>query len=139
MISFVVTGKPKALQRHRSTRRGIIYDPSKKDKQVMWQKISKFKPKTPLKEQIYLKLIFYMPRPKYHYRTGKYKNQLKEQYVDVAYHCVKPDLDNLIKMIADVVQGKNRMIVDDSQICMLQAEKIYSKNPRTEVVIQEIT
>ena len=139
MISFVVTGKPKALQRHRSTRRGIIYDPSKKDKQVMWQKISKFKPKTPLKEQIYLKLIFYMPRPKYHYRTGKYKNQLKEQYVDVVYHCVKPDIDNLIKMVADTRQGSKRMIVDDSQICMLQAEKIYSKNPRTEVVIQEIT
>ena len=139
MISFVVTGKPKALQRHRSTRRGIIYDPSKKDKQVMWQKISKFKPKTPLKEQIYLKLIFYMPRPKYHYRTGKYKNQLKEQYVDVVYHCVKPDIDNLIKMVADTIQGRKRMILDDSQICMLQAEKIYSKNPRTEVVIQEIT
>ena len=31
------------------------------------------------------------------------------------------------------------MIVDDSQICMLQAEKIYSRNPRTEVVIQEIS
>ena len=138
MISFIIKGKPKALKRHRSTRKGIMYDPSKKDKQEIWMQIAKNKPKQPLKGQIYLKLIFYMPRPKNHYRTGKYKHLLKDRFIDVEHHIAKPDIDNLIKMIADTIQGKRRIIYDDSQICRLQAEKLYSKKPRTEVVIQEI-
>ena len=80
-----------------------------------------------------------MPRPKNHYRTGKYKHLLKDRFIDVEHHIAKPDIDNLVKMIADTIQGKKRIIIDDSQICRLQAEKLYSKKPRTEVVIQEIT
>ena len=138
MISFTILGKPIALQRHRSTRRGIMYDPSKKDKQAIWLQIAKYKPKTPFKEQIYLKLIFYMPRPKHHFRTGKYKHQLKDKCKEIVYHTAKPDVDNLVKLIADTIQGKDRMIVDDSQICMLQAEKIYGETPMTEAIIEEI-
>ena len=139
MISFIISGKPIALQRHRSTRRGIMYDPSKKDKAAIWLQISKYKPQEPYINPIYLKLIFYMPRPKNHYRSGKYKHLLKDRFIDIEHHIAKPDTDNLVKMIADTIQGKKRMIRDDSQICKLQAEKLYSKNPRTEVVIQEIT
>ncbi len=135
LISFTLKGKPKALKRHRSTRNGRMYDPSHKDKKQMWLQIAKYKPKKPLSGDIYLKVIFYMPRPKNHYRTGKFSHILKDNMPEK--HSIVPDLDNLVKMLADVIQGKDRMIVDDSQICMLQAEKIYGK-PRTEVVIQEI-
>ena len=81
-----------------------------------------------------LKLVFFMPRPKSHYRTGKYKHILKDNMPE--RHSITPDLDNLVKMVADIIQPQ--MIVDDSQICMLQAEKIYGK-PRTEVIIEEIS
>ena len=81
-----------------------------------------------------LKLVFFMPRPKNHYRTGKYKHLLKDNMPE--RHSITPDLDNLVKMVADIIQPQ--MIVDDSQICMLQAEKIYGK-PRTEVIIEEIS
>ena len=112
-----------------------MYDPSSKDKKEIWLQIAKYKPKQPLKGDIYLKLIFYMPRPKNHYRTGKYSHLLKDDYKDVVWHSIKPDLDNLVKMIADIIQPQ--MICDDSQICILQAEKKYGE-PRTEVTIEEI-
>ena len=139
MIEFTIKGKPKALKRHRSTRTGRMYDPSAKDKKQIWLQIAKFKPKTPLAGDIMLKLVFTMPRPKSHYRTGKFKHLLKDDYEHIVNHTFKPDIDNLVKLIADVVQGKDRMIVDDSQICMLQAEKIYGSSPMTEVVIEELS
>ena len=115
-----------------------MYDPSSKDKKQMWLQIAKFKPKHPLAGDIMLKVIFYMPRPQSHFRTGKYKHLLKNDVPE--RHSITPDLDNLVKMLCDTIQGKkDRMIVDDSQICMLQAEKIYDTEPRTEIIIEEIS
>ena len=138
MIEFAIKGKPKALKRHRSTRTGRMYDPSAKDKKQIWLQIAKFKPKTALAGDIMLKLIFTMPRPKSHFRTGKFKHLLKDGYEDIINHTFTPDLDNLVKLVADTIQGQDRMIVDDSQICMLQAEKVYGEFPMTEVVIEEL-
>ena len=136
MIKFTIIGKPKALKRHRSTRSGRMYDPSSKDKKDIWLQIAQYRPKTPFAGDISLKLVFVMPMPKSWYRTGKYSHLLKDKFKGITYHSFKPDLDNLVKMIADIIQPQ--MIVDDSQICMLQAEKIYGK-PRTEVIIEEIS
>ena len=136
MISFTITGQPVALKRHRPSARGGYYDPSSKDKKQIWLQIAKYKPKQPFAGDIYLKVVFYLKRPKSHFRTGKYSHLLKDAYKDMVYHSFTPDLDNLVKLIADIIQPQ--MIIDDSQICMLQAEKMYSTNPRTEVVIQEI-
>ena len=137
MISITITGQPIALKRHRVARNGRMYDPSFNDKKQIWLQIAKFKPKQPPKGDIYLKVIFYFKRPKSHYRSGKYSHLLKDAYKDVVYVKSRPDLDNCVKLIADIIQPQ--MICDDSQICMLQAEKMYSTNPRTEVVIQEIS
>ena len=115
-----------------------MYDPSAKDKKQIWLQIAQFKPKRPLAGDIMMKLIFTMPRPLSHYRTGKFKHLLKDGYEDIINHTFTPDLDNLVKLICDTVQGKDRMIVDDSQICMLQAEKIYGEFPMTEVIIEEL-
>ena len=79
-----------------------------------------------------------MQRPKSHYRTGKYKQLLKDGCKDIVYHSKKPDLDNLVKLILDLCSGENKMICDDNQVCMLFAEKKYAEIPRTEVTISEI-
>ena len=102
----------------------------------MWLQIAKYKPKQPLEGNIYLKVIFYMSRPKSHFRTGKYAHLLKDVYKDVNYVKSRPDLDNLAKILLDVIQPQ--IICDDSQICILQAEKKYGQPSRTEVIIQEI-
>ena len=136
MIKFTIHGKPKALKRHRPSARGGYYDPSSKDKKQIWLQIAKWKPKMPFAGDIMIKLMFTMPRPKNHYRTGKFKHLLKDNVPE--YHSYTPDLDNMVKMICDVIQGKGRMICDDSQICMLQAEKVWGFTGKTEVVIEEI-
>ena len=81
-------------------------------------------------------MAFYMPRPKSHYRTGKYSHLLKESCKDIINHSVTPDLDNLIKYISDVMN--KGFYKDDSQICSIQAEKKYSDPARTVVIIEEI-
>ena len=136
MIEFTIYGKPIALKRHRSTRSGRMYDPSAKDKKKIWVKIAKYNRSLPLTDEIMIQLLFVMERPKSHYRTGKFKHLLKDDIPE--YHSYTPDLDNLVKMICDVIQGKDRFIVDDSQICRIQAEKIYGEKPRTEVIIEKI-
>ena len=136
MISFTITGNPIPLKRHRVSKNGGMYDPSSKDKKQVWLQIAKYKPKRPFAGDIMIKLVFTMERPKNQYRTGKYKHLLKDNVSE--YHSYKPDLDNMVKLICDVIQGKDRMICDDSQICMLQAEKVWGIKGKTEVVIEEI-
>ena len=142
MICFTIPGKPTALKRHRISARGGMYDPSSTDKKKIWLQIARFKPKRPLAGDISLKVTFYKPRPKSHYRTGKRSHVLKAKAP--IYHSIKPDLDNLVKLISDCI-GNRTFIVDDSQICALSAIKVYSNNleiyndhPRTEVIIEEI-
>ena len=135
MIDFTIPGKPKPLKRHRVAKYGRMYDPSHADKKEMWLQIAKYKPKSPLTGNILLKATFYMERPKNHYRTGKFKHILKEDAP--IRHGIRPDLDNLLKMVVDVLQPQ--FIHDDSQICVILAEKEYGKPARTEVTIEEIS
>ena len=114
-----------------------MYDPSSKDKKQIWLQIAKFKPRTPLAGDIMLKLIFHMPRPKSHYRTGKYKHLLKTDAP--FFHSSTPDLDNIVKLVADALNGV--FYKDDSQIAQLKAEKIYctpSEKPKTEIHIEQL-
>ena len=117
-----------------------MYDPSKKEKAAMWRQISKHKPATPMTGAIQLDVDFYFKRPKSHYRTGRYKDLIKDDYKNKLHKISRPDLDNCIKMIADVIQGENRIITDDSQISIINARKWYATNnqPRTEITIKEI-
>ena len=80
-----------------------------------------------------------MPYPKawFKQKAGKPSDILKDKYKNIKLHSIKPDLDNLVKMIADIIQPQ--MICDDSQICILQAEKLYAEIPRSEITIEEIS
>jgi Holliday junction resolvase RusA-like endonuclease len=55
---------------------------------------------------------------------------------ETTWHIKRPDLDNVIKAIAD---GSNKIAFhDDSQICRIIAEKHYSETPRVEVKLEEM-
>ena len=136
MVEFTVIGNPKALKRHRHFKFGT-YDPSKKDKKEFYLISINNKPKVALSGDLFLDLKFYMDRPKSHYRTGKYKDLLKPS-APRYYHSQKPDIDNLVKLVADAIQGDDRFILDDSMICSLRASKMWisqGEDPRTEVSI----
>ena len=137
MISFTVYGNPKALQRHRTfmkNGRRINVDPSKADKADFLIQALNHRPEQPITGPIRLTVLFAMPRPKSHYRTGKFKTILKPSAPH--RHTSKPDLDNMIKLVKDALNGV--FYKDDSQICIITANKTYSNTPQTIVYIEEV-
>jgi Holliday junction resolvase RusA-like endonuclease len=131
-----VEGTPKPQKRHRtSSKNGFTrsYDPSSKDKSIFEKLLLQSKHKK-LTGAISLSLTFYMPRPKHHFRTGKYKHKLKAK--SPVLHINKPDIDNLIKFVLDC--GNGILWKDDSSISQIEAVKIYSKYPRTEIEYWEV-
>ncbi len=132
-MKIIIPGKPKAQMRHKFGR-GFVYDPSKKDKANFFLIAKQFAPKQPLEGDICLKARFYMPRPKNHYRGGKFAGILKD--TAPMLHTVRPDIDNLLKFIMDALNIEGVFYGDDSIICQIYAEKIYDENPRTEITLE---
>ena len=130
---FIVDGIPRQQQRHRSAKWGGVYDPSAKDKKALMPKLKPYIPKQPMQGALMVQLVFYMPRPKKHYRTGKFKHELKKDAP--LQHINKPDGDNLAKLVLDVMENAG-FYKNDSQVSKLQIEKYYDKQPRTEIHIK---
>jgi Holliday junction resolvase RusA-like endonuclease len=131
MIEIIVPGNPIALKRHRHTHSGHTYDPSKADKNDFLSKSLEWMPKTPIEGVISMVLEFYIARPKSHYRTGKFSDEIKG--TSPVHKVSRPDLDNYIKFVFDAL---NKVFyVDDSQITHVDAYKHYSQNPKTIVRI----
>lgn len=128
-ITFVIEGTPKAQKRHRFGR-GYIYDPSKKEKQDIRALVGAIN-LNKTEDAVTIAITFYMPRPKKHYRTGKYAGILKETAPDL--HTSKPDLDNMIKFYMDALNGLAWK--DDAQVVGIMTNKIYDETPRTEITI----
>jgi len=124
--------KPISQQRHKVRRAGnrvFMYDPSSKDKAKFKQEAVEFAPKQPLEGPISVSMVFHMPRPKSHYRSGRYSHLLKDNAPEV--HTSKPDLDNIIKFYLDAMTGM--FWKDDAYVCMIEASKTYSKQGIVEI------
>jgi Holliday junction resolvase RusA-like endonuclease len=133
VLSLIIKGKPISQKRHRHTKKGFTYDPSKPEKKEFISKIEK-KPKKPFKGYIHLQVYFYIPYPKKYYRTGKYSDQLKD---GAPYYCIaRPDVDNYLKFVMDCLNGI--MYEDDSQVVNVEATKMYSTEPQTIIIIKEM-
>lgn len=71
-------------------------------------------------------ITFYMPRPRYHFRTGKRSHELRPNaptYVDK-----KPDKDKLERATSDALTSSG-VIRDDAQIASGFVEKRYADGP----------
>jgi Holliday junction resolvase RusA-like endonuclease len=79
-----------------------------------------------------MSLIFDMPRPKCHYRTGKRSAELKDNAP--AYHAGRPDATKLTRAVEDALTG----IVwrDDSQVAEQHVIKRYGEHPGVTVEIK---
>ena len=53
------------------------------------------------------------------------------------YHLKRPDVDNLLKLVCDALNGVAWK--DDSDIASIFAVKGYSEHPRTEIEIKYLT
>lgn len=142
MIKITIHGEPRALQRHRTAVMSGCqkqYDPQAKKKVItrsyLFAERQKVEwPYTGSKEKsgenvwttaFDLTINFYCYRP-------PSMRSLAEEDLNKIPHTRKPDLDNLIKYILDC--GNKILWHDDAEICKITAAKIWSKQPRTEIV-----
>ena len=90
---------------------------------VKWQAMEKRgEDTTPLQGPIRVVLNFVMPRPKNHYRTGKFSDALKDG-APGRYHFKTPDLDKLCRSTLDALKGV--LWEDDCQVSILMSVKVW--------------
>jgi len=133
MKTYTISGKPISLLRpHLSTTyRPHVYDPQKDLKEEAQLELSLQHKKLELIEgPMHLDVTFFMQIPASYRQTQKDSLHLEK-------HSKRPDLSNLIKYAEDVAQGI--IFHDDAKIQKITAQKIYSKQPRTEFTITEIS
>ena len=76
--------------------------------------------RSPLTTPISVSLTFHFARPKSHYRTGKFKDQLKASAPEL--HDKTPDVDKLIRLMLDALTIAG-VVKDDSQVFAVRGEK----------------
>ena len=81
-----------------------------------------------------LLVTFTFPRPRSHYRTGKYAHELRPGAP--AYVAKMPDLDKLIRSTADALTGV--VWRDDAQVARIVTAKVYGQRPGAHIVIREV-
>ena len=137
-IIFEIKGKPVPQPRHRMTwRKGsppFAYDPGKENKIDFLLQAKQYAPKKPYEGPVYLKVVLRLPRPKKHYRTGKYAHILKSDAPK--WHTSHGDWDNFGKFISDALNGV--FWKDDRQIAMAEVQKIYHNDVSTLIHIMEL-
>jgi len=134
--TITINGRPIAKQRPRFARigKGVHTYSAQAAEEGRWILEAQQQVKKPLAGPLTLSLVFAMPRPKHHYGTGKNLGKLKDSAP--LWHTGKPDLDNLAKFVKDCLNGVAWQ--DDSQVCRLVAQKVYSDKPQTVVCIEPV-
>jgi len=87
----------------------------------------RFEEKVPLD----IRIIAYYPIPK---STSKKRRQMMIEHT--IRPTVKPDLDNVAKLVYDALNGVAWH--DDNAIVDTQVRKFYSENPRVDVIIRKV-
>lgn len=82
-------------------------------------------------EPVHVAIVFVMPRPKSHTReNGSLRDSAPR------FHKAKPDIDNLVKLVFDVITRSERVWHDDSQVIACLAEKKYAaSNERSGAIV----
>ena len=116
MIRFRVPLRPKPLKRHRLGKRNRVYDPNVAEKE-RWirsalQQVSTTNPTSsspitspqvqpqvqPIQGPVKVHLCFNLKRPQSHYRTGRFKSELKADAPKLPTSKYYGDIDNLAKV-----------------------------------------
>lgn len=133
MRQFIVPGTPVAKGRPRVTKWGA-YTPEKTvnyENLVQFSYIEKYKDVDPLEGYLKIEMYFFMPILE---STSKKRKKLMVERKILPDK--KPDLDNMMKSIADSLNGI--AYKDDKQILEAHIYKFYAEEPRAEVIITKI-
>ena len=148
-LSFTVEGLPapqgsKRAFNHRHTGRVVMIE-SAGDRLKVWRQAVTLKARSVAAQQawespaaVWADLVFYLPRPKSHYRTGRYAGQLKPSAP--VHHVTKPDGDKLTRATFDSLTDAG-VIPDDSAIVGYTTMKTYADHHPTgaRITIKETT
>lgn len=85
----------------------------------------------PFTGPVLVELVFTMPRPQAHYRTGAFAGELREDAP--RFHSHRPDLDKLARAVLDALTGP--AFADDGQVAELVARKMYGAEAGVVVAI----
>lgn len=88
-------------------------------------------------EYLRVSLMFAIKRPKSHYRTGRFSEELKP---DAPVYCNKyPDIDKAARAILDSLKVAGA-ITDDSQVVQLHCRKTYAtvSEPGVIIAVREV-
>ncbi len=135
MIIFTIDGEPKGKGRPRFTKSGNTYTPKETSEYETLAAIaykSKSKGEYFDKDvQIRMVIVAYYSIPK-----TVSKKKCEQMVLTEIRPQKKPDLDNVIKIIMDALNGV--AYHDDAQIVSVEAHKFYSLHPRVEVAVGSI-
>jgi len=76
----------------------------------------------PIDSPIRLEIMFFLPRPKYHFGTGRNAGKLKP--ASPRQHITKPDVTKILRCTEDALTGI--LWVDDCQVCFTTIGKAYA-------------
>lgn len=131
MRVYVIPGNPISLKRPRfSSATKRMYNPQRNEMLILSIGLQSQHDDEPLFEgPLHMDVTFFMPIPS---KTSK----KAKQDIILKPDATRPDLDNLIKFVADISNGV--LYKDDALIASISAKKVYDINPRTEFSIQSI-
>lgn len=120
VCSVFIEGTPKPQPRHRVAKNGHMYYPPSADawKDALALGLRPFVPTKPHEGPIRIDLDYFMPRPK--------RLMRKKDTDGIIPHTSKPDIDNLNKLVLDVMV-KIGLITDDAQVYYIVAFKWYHR------------
>ena len=135
MMNEIILGTPKPQPRVKAVRRGAhvgVYTPSSADewRDTVKRGLNRHAGKN-IEGAFAVKLSFFLKRPKAHFRTGRFSHILREDAPE--YHTYKVDVDNLSKLVLDVMT-KIAYFKDDSQVTLLYVTKAWASDLEDEGV-----
>lgn len=142
MIQFFATGEPKGQPRPKAFARKFgdkwmarVYDSGTAEnwKSQIAVAARAHIPGSPLAGPLRLTLEFTFPRPKSHYRGGKYSSELKHSAAE--WHTGKPDMDNAAKAVMDCMTQLG-FWHDDAQVASGFVSKRYGDRPGCHISVE---
>ena len=93
---------------------------------------------TPIMSAVQIVAVFVRPRPKGHYRTGRFAGLLRD--TAPPYPATTPDLDKLLRSTLDALGKKGASVWrDDAQVVRIVTDKIYATDEMAPGAILTIT
>ena len=129
MMHIIVEGPPVGKARPRLGRNGNVYTPqatASAEREIA--ALARLEAKEPLVGPLRLKVSAYYPIPE-----SWPKKRKGEAVADVVRPTVKPDLDNVVKLVMDAL--KNIAWRDDAQVVEIHADRWYAANPGVEIEV----